>query len=209
MNNPKSILVIFAKNPVKGNVKTRLAASIGHDAALAVYKKLLDVTYQAVRPFDGEKCIFFADEINSKMWNEFPKLMQRGDSLGERMQNAIQDCMSQGFEKMVIIGTDLPDLSPDLITRAFQVLDDQDVVLGPSVDGGYYLIGVNAMYPFLFENKSWSTDKLLEETIDSLNENHVSYGVLSEKNDIDTLDDLNNSSLEEYFHDVIENKKLD
>ena len=115
---------------------------------------------------------------------------QQGSDLGERMDNAIRHLLSRGTEKAVITGADIPDLSCDIIMQAFKILDHVDVVIGPAVDGGYYLVGMKSPMTELFRNVSWSTGNVFSETVKILQRSGKSYGVLPILSDLDTIADL-------------------
>ena len=108
------------------------------------------------------------------------------------MKNAFHDGFSAGFERIVIIGSDLPDISAKLIDKSFQSLSLMDTVIGPASDGGYYLLGIKKMITELFENVNWSTREVLETTLERLTKKKESYFLLETKNDIDTMEDLLN-----------------
>ncbi len=195
----RDLLVVFVKNPEQGKVKTRLAADIGNKQALHVYQKLLAYTRTVVQDLNVSKQVWYSSRIDSSdEWagESFSKKLQTGDHLGERMQEAFRQGFQDGFGKIVIIGSDCPALSEEHLISAFEKLEFHDVVLGPSQDGGYYLLGMNHYIPDLFLNKSWSRDSLYGETIQTLEKLDKSWSELEELNDIDTLDDLNKSSFE-------------
>lgn len=195
----RDLLVIFVKNPEEGKVKTRLAADIGNKRALDVYQKLLAYTRGVVQKLNVTKEVWYSSHVdNSDDWgaDQFIKKLQKGDNLGERMQEAFRQGFLEGFGRILIIGSDCPALSDQHLLSAYEELECNDVVLGPSQDGGYYLLGMNHYIPELFINKSWSRDSLYGETIKTLDQLDESWGELEELNDIDTLDDLNKSSFE-------------
>lgn len=186
-------LIIFVKNPIKGNVKTRLAITIGDEEALEVYKKLLKHTLAIIAKTDTEKHVFYADFINKDdLWNGCNKVLQQGNDLGERMKNAFQEIFQNGFlHKAIIIGSDCAMLNEQHIQLAFEKLDSHDVVIGPAQDGGYYLLGMKALQPFLFEEMPWSTSDLLNLTIKKCNENKLGVFELPQLSDLDNNKDWN------------------
>lgn len=191
-------LILFVKNPVRGNVKTRLAASAGDEKALEIYRKLLDVTAGAALKTDAEKLVCYSQHIDREDWFDeafFDKSLQSGKDLGMRMLNAFKKQFEEGYKEIVLIGSDCPDISPDILNQAFIALGKTDCVIGPSSDGGYYLIGLRRLIPRIFEQMTWSVNSVLEETIRRLNSLDVSYHLLPELNDIDTLEDLKQSGL--------------
>ena len=186
----KDLLIVFVKNMVLGKVKTRLANTIGNQAAFEVYKELVAVTEKATQTLKADVHIYFSDVVIDGKWLNAHKTTQKGKDLGERMKNAFKEGFENGYERIVLIGSDLPDINATLIAEGFKALNQTDCVFGPAKDGGYYLIGLNKMHDFIFENKPWSQPNLLEETLSELNSKHVKYNTLMTLNDIDTLEDL-------------------
>lgn len=190
-------LIIFIKNPVLGTVKTRLAESIGEAKALRVYQHLLDKTQQVTTPVNAHKLLFYSDHIDSNdQWPNkvFEKHTQQGHNLGDKMYHALKDALKKST-KVVIVGSDCNELTTAMIEKAFLELDNHDVVLGPAKDGGYYLLGLKQVVPGIFSNVEWSTNKVLRQTIERLDKLSKNYFLLEELNDIDTLQDLNESGL--------------
>lgn len=189
----KNAIILFVRHPEKGRVKTRLARDIGDDRALEIYKQLLDHTQAITKELDCDRFVFYADAIVANdIWegNDYRKRVQAGDTLGERMKNAFAEVFDNGYQKVVIIGSDCPQLSSALISDAFKTLDTTDVVIGPATDGGYYLLALNYMITAVFENKQWSTDTVLTDTVADLEKLAVTYSLAPVLRDIDTADDL-------------------
>ena len=187
---PKDLLIIFVKNPELGKVKTRLAKSIGNYAALSIYKKLIYTTQEATSKLDIDRHIYFATKISNKYWKPDYKTIQQGVNLGERMLNAFKDGFSKGYDRILLIGSDLPEISEEIINTAYTKLNKKDVVFGPSKDGGYYLIGMTNLHEFIFKNKPWSTTTLLKETLAEIKQRKVGVSLIKTLNDIDIFDDL-------------------
>ena len=190
--NEKNLLIIFTKNPELGKCKTRLATSIGDVAALEVYKKLLQHTAEVTQKISADKVVYYnvkpiQDDFSSTY---FTKKTQTGNNLGEKMSNAFQEGFQSNYQKIVIIGSDLYDLKTSDIKEAFQQLEQQDYVLGPAKDGGYYLLGMKKFTAEVFQDINWSTSTVLKETLKLLENKKVA--LLTKKNDIDTIDDLKN-----------------
>ncbi len=185
-------LLIFARNPVYGKVKTRLAATIGHDKALLIYQALLRHTAMVTKSVHSDRIVYYADFItDSDVWGDTPlKALQLGVNLGERMSNAFKETFKNGAKKAVIIGTDCYDLTPAIITDAFTALNKYDVVIGPALDGGYYLLGMQTYRPQLFDNIKWSTDAVLKETLSHCAGLGLSHFLLPVLSDIDVEKDL-------------------
>ena len=188
-------LKIFIKNTQLGKVKTRLAASIGDDEALKVYKKLLNYTRIMTSKVDSQKEVWYSNFIQEKDdWNTLfcAKKIQKGEDLGIRMKNAFGDSFEMNKdEKVILIGSDCAELTSEIIEKAFEELEKHDVVIGPAKDGGYYLIGMNSYYPKLFTNIEWSTSSVFKKTMSTIQENELSYFLLKELNDVDTIEDWN------------------
>lgn len=194
----RNVLLIFIKNPEAGKVKTRLAKSIGDLEALQIYKKLLKRTLTVAAQSEVRKQVWYStfidkeDEIST---DTFEKYLQTGSDLGARMSGAFQQAFKDGADRVVIIGSDCPDLNEDVLEDAFKQLENCDLVIGPSEDGGYYLLGMNRFYGALFNDVEWSTESVLESTIDRASEIGLNIEKLPVLNDIDTVEDLRKSSL--------------
>ncbi|MEP6681858.1 MAG: TIGR04282 family arsenosugar biosynthesis glycosyltransferase [Parafilimonas sp.] len=188
----KQALIIFQKNPVYGKVKTRLAATIGNDEALAIYRQLIQHTHLITHELKADKIVFYSDVIDEDdNWNnEYLKQLQKGNDLGERMMNAFNYVFQKHFSNAIIIGTDCAELDELIILNAFDKLNEYDVVIGPSADGGYYLLGMKEITKHLFTAIEWSTNKVLNTTIERCRANNRSYFLLKELHDIDEEKDL-------------------
>jgi len=194
----KNLLIIFIKNPVAGEVKTRLGASIGSTNALQVYKKLLSHTREIAVQVKCDREIWYSSMIDRRdSWNSdlFEKKLQQGRNLGVRMSGAFQQAFEAGYEKAVIIGSDCPELEPQHIEDAFDALRSQDAVIGPSEDGGYYLLGMKKYTPEIFSDIEWSTSSVFEETKRHFEQLGLTCKTLEVLNDIDTIEDLKKSDL--------------
>ena len=189
----KSLLIIFVKNPELGRAKTRLAATVGNEAALAIYKRLLERTKTITAPLNVDKTVFY-DRIlgENDLWSDegFDKSVQPEGDLGERMISAFQASFNKGYEHICIIGSDCYDLSTEVLDQAFEALESNDAVIGGAKDGGYYLIGMNRLIPAVFQNKPWSTAEVFPSTVQDFKDNEVSYYELPVLNDVDTENDL-------------------
>lgn len=188
----KNALIIFIKNLIAGHVKTRLAATLGNDAAMDIYKQLLKNIHDKIQSLDVDKIVFYSNFIDDDIWekNLFQKEIQKGNDLGERMKNAFESSFIKAYEKIVIIGTDCPGIDENILKHTFAKLDNFEIVIGPATDGGYYLLGMRKENPILFENIEWSTGKVLKQTINLCKKNHLSYFLLPELSDIDEVKDL-------------------
>lgn len=181
------------KKPDPGKVKTRLAKTIGDIEAVKIYEFLLHKTKQEVLQLNCNINVFYWPEIiEFDLWSErmIDKRRQVEGDLGQKMQHAFHQAFADGAERVAIIGTDCYELDTSLITKAFEDLKRHDVVIGPSEDGGYYLLGMNKLYTPCFQDKVWSTDTVFKDTLSSLETLNLTYSILSELIDIDEWEDL-------------------
>lgn len=198
MNSDKELLIIFAKVPELGKAKTQLAVSVGNEKALEIYQALLSHTHAVTSSISQDKIVYYTPHIvTDDQWEGdiFHKALQSAGDLGERMQQAFAQGFAQGYSRICIIGTDCFELTTQHLTDAFTALHEHDVVLGPSQDGGYYLLGMNQLYTSLFSNKEWSTESVAENTRDDVTQLALSLKELPVLNDIDTVEDLKQSPL--------------
>ena len=189
-------LIIFTKSPVLGEVKTRLQPDYSQEQSLKLHKILLKNTLELTNnlsAYDIELCctpdrttMFFLE-----CENNYPVQLnnQYGADLGERMAFSLSVAL-QTYEKVVVIGTDCPDINADYIHEAFSSLDSVDTVVGPAVDGGYVLLGLRKFAPELFSGISWGGDTVLIQTENALDELAWSYKELGIMHDIDRPEDL-------------------
>lgn len=199
-------LIIFIKNPVLGTVKTRLAASIGDQAALEVYRDLMQKCRLESLATNTQRYLFYSKQIiKDDDWSDsdFKKRLQVEGDLGTKISEAFKLVFSKEG-KTIIIGSDCFDLSAKRIEEAFEKLDNADVVLGPANDGGYYLLGTKKFFPRIFEQINWSTETVFIETIRRVNELNLTVSILEELIDLDTYDDLKKSG---YHLKEIEERK--
>ncbi|MCS6930218.1 MAG: TIGR04282 family arsenosugar biosynthesis glycosyltransferase [Saprospiraceae bacterium] len=187
-------LLIFVKEPIPGRVKTRLARTVGDEEAARIYRFLLEKTHQAaIKTSADRRWLFYADERIDKEDDQFPgsfeKYVQCPGDLGQRMADAFQRAFSAGSERVVIIGSDCPELTSEVLDEAFLALRKCDAVIGPTFDGGYYMLGTNRFIPELFQGIAWSTPEVLDQTLAIFNKLHLKFGVFSTLYDIDTEED--------------------
>jgi len=187
----KNLLLIFTRNPELGKCKTRLAAKVGDETALDIYKFLLNHTANLTQDVDAAKQVWYSEEIwKEDIWDTtyFDKRLQQGDDLGIRMANAFQEGFASNFERIIVIGSDMYDLSKGDIDKAFETLKTKDLVIGPAEDGGYYLLGMNSFKSEVFQNKTWGTETVLQDTLNDLT--NESIQLLEARNDIDLYEDI-------------------
>lgn len=187
----KKLLLIFTRNPELGKVKTRLARSVGDKTALNIYKFLITKTIKSTLRVNADKAVYYSVKVRENdIWDSktYQKHQQKGEDLGIRMLNAFQNGFKSGYEKIIIIGSDLYDLSTEEIDKAFEYLNSNDVVIGPALDGGYYLLGMKKLYKNIFQNKAWGTETVRKDTLKNLIDSKVK--LLEKKNDIDVYEDI-------------------
>lgn len=190
-------LIIFAKEPLPGKVKTRLAQDVGERVAAELYGAMLADLLEIAHSLDTVRPLLFWALETSTMPDcpGFPGLEmfeQQGADLGERMNNAFIKAFSLGMDVCCCIGSDLPDLPVEYIRRAFCKLEspDTDVVLGPAEDGGYYLVGMKKLNAGLFRDIAWSTGMVLATSLKRADELQLKTTLLPPWYDIDLIGDL-------------------
>jgi rSAM/selenodomain-associated transferase 1 len=190
-------LLFFVKDPAHEAVKTRLARAIGEDTARALYENFIHDMLSQLEKADYPFFICVHPEdalerLKTLLGEKHQYLPQRGDDLGQKMEYCINNAFSIGFRRVLLIGSDIPDLPEEIIGNAFRLLNTFDCVIGPSLDGGYYLIGFrrDSLLPEAFRGIRWGTDIVLKKTTDILRIHHVSVHLLQTWRDIDTLEDL-------------------
>ena len=196
----RNLLLIFTRNPELGKAKTRLAKTVGNETALEIYKFLLEKTRDISSKVSSDKAVYYSVKVRENdIWDAeiFQKHQQIGEDLGIRMLNAFKDSFDVGYQKVMIIGSDLYDLTSEIIDNAFHQLDTNDVVLGPAEDGGYYLLGMKSLHKKVFKNKTWGTSSVRKDTLADLQDKKVH--LLTELNDVDVFEDIENHSAFQHF----------
>jgi rSAM/selenodomain-associated transferase 1 len=187
----EALLIIFTRNPEPGKVKTRLAQDVGEITAFKIYNFLLEHTVSVTKNLAVSKEVYYSEAIpQNDIWETeiFTKKFQKGKGLGERMKNAFQEGFKNGYKNIIIIGSDLYDLQREDLEKAFQLLQEKDAVIGPATDGGYYLLGMNQLFPEVFEDKEWGTSSVLEDTLKDLKGKNIA--LLEARNDVDYYSDI-------------------
>jgi uncharacterized protein len=189
-------LIVVVKNPVPGHVKTRLQSRYTPKQAALLYTAFVKDTLDTVRTLNIDKRIIAYDPpdnenaVRNICGNDFEYVPQVQSDLGQRMYQALLQQLQLGAKRAILIGTDIPSLPATHITQAFDLLKTKDVVIGPSTDGGYYLIGISRHCPEIFENIAWSTSTVLSETTESLRQQNYSLGLVPPWFDVDTPEEL-------------------
>ena len=193
----KDALIILFKNPLLGKVKTRIAKDLGDTKALEVYDKLLNHTLSITKQLPVEKYLyygFFIDENDQWEPEFYKKCLQEPGSLGDRMTIAFQEVLLK-HDRVVIIGSDCIELSSEILLEAFESLKKKDFVIGPTFDGGYYLLGMNAFHPEVLQGISWSSEKVYTQTTSKIKSLGLSFASLRKLHDVDYLEDCERFNL--------------
>lgn len=200
MKSPRLILV-FVRYPEPGRVKTRLAATVGHTVAAELYRAFVEDILVACRSASCAVNVMVSepgDVERTRAWlgealgRETVCLAQQGRDLGERMAAAFHGAFARGFEEVILIGSDIPDLPAGVLSKGFDALRRHDAVLGPCRDGGYYLVGFRSggFRPEVFQGVHWSTASVFFETCRLMEQHRLSLEVLPAWEDVDTFEDL-------------------
>lgn len=193
----KNGILLFAKYPEIGKVKNRLTISMDNESVVEIYKlfvhdiltKIKDTPYDSIICYHPKNSI---DKFKGWLGGNYLFVPQIGKDLGERLKNSFETCFSKGFSKLIAIGSDSPDLKLDIFKEAFDSLKNYDSVIGPCIDGGYYLIGFSkkSYYPDIFDNIPWSTGEVFKKTLEVFSKENIQVQVLPKWYDVDTVDDL-------------------
>jgi rSAM/selenodomain-associated transferase 1 len=202
----KSIVVIVAKQPVPAQVKTRLCSHLSPVEAAELYalflQDMVEEMLELRRPRHGfvsevALTVSYTPEESEAAFKailpaDIPIFPQTGDSLGERLVNIFERLCGNGYDQVHIIGSDCPDMPSSLVAESIRLLENPqtDLVLGPCRDGGYYLVGMKKPNPSLFDRIPWSTDRVLEVTLDRARARSLSFSLLDRWEDVDTYEDL-------------------
>ena len=197
----KTCVIVFAKNPMPNQVKTRLIPTLSPEQAATLYTMFLTDWCEILATLRGVDLIIAytpteaRSDLQTLIGDHATYTPQIGTDLGERLASATQWATEQGYTKILLVGSDSPTLPISYISKASTLLDSRDIVVGPSTDGGYYLIGFSATniamtVPFIFEGIAWSTADVFQQTVASIRSLKVTFGLLPPWYDIDTADDL-------------------
>lgn len=196
MKFPKACIVVFAKEPVAGNVKTRLIPALGAERAKRLHVKLMSRLFKVINQLSLCDAQLWVN--NNPLHPDFAEFkgehyVQSSTDLGQRMFDAASQVLER-YQKVIIIGSDCPKMNEAYLEQAILALNKQDVdiVLGPAADGGYVLIAMKAPHKVAFESIEWGTDKVMQQTRQHLQNNKLSWYELPELFDIDRPEDLVN-----------------
>ncbi len=192
---PRRVLAVFLKYPEPGRVKTRLAKKIGPQRAALLYRLLAEAVIRRTASEDIIR-VFYCTPGSRKedflewLGRDTPLRFQEGKDLGERLSSAFRQEFSGGAASVAVIGTDSPLISSDLVMRTFRELETRDCVLGPSSDGGYYLLGLSTFHRELFEAVDWGTGRVLSRTLEAARGLGLDHALLEEHFDVDDASGL-------------------
>ena len=194
----KKHLIIFTRYPQPGKTKTRLIPALGVEGATNLQRQMTEFTLSKVKKFQESAAISFEIRFTGgnlplmQNWlgTELNYLLQGEGDLGKRMENSFFSAFNKGAQEVVIIGIDCPNLSAEVLAQAFEKINNCDLLLGPAVDGGYYLIGLKRAIGELFINIDWGTAKVLQQTVDIAQQLNLSVGYLPTLADVDRPEDL-------------------
>jgi len=191
----KDQLIVFVRAPRLGSVKTRIAQTAGAERACAIYREMVGTVLQNIATIRDVQLSFAPDdaapEIQPWLREGWSAIDQGGGDLGERLQRAFEGAFSRGAERVVIIGSDCPEAKSSDVRVAWKELKSHDVVVGPAVDGGYWLIGLRMQQPELFCGIAWSSDQVLGQTLARAKTLGLRIQLLRILTDIDTEADWN------------------
>lgn len=191
----ENILIIFIKYPQAGFVKTRLAKEIGKVKAGLVYRLFVETILARTKDKSFKRIIFYTPthkrkDVQEWLGSNLYLYPQKGRDLGEKLSGAFEFAFKNGAKRVVVIGTDSPTLNKKVIRAAFERLRTTPCVLGPSFDGGYYLLGLASFYRQIFQHIEWGSDKVFRQTLESLKKLKIKFSLLDEDLDIDNINDL-------------------
>jgi uncharacterized protein len=193
-NKKNKAVILFARDPVLGQVKTRLSSSFDDETILRLYTCFVEDSLEKIRQVDNADCFVGISPSNiSGFFNgiedsDMRLFIQQGKDLGDKMRQAFVDRFSDGYKKVVIIGSDSPSLPVSYINQALN--SDMDLMLGPSTDGGYYLIAMTGKVSEVFDGITWGTEQVLDETLNRVKKAGVSLELLPVWYDVDFPEDL-------------------
>jgi uncharacterized protein len=193
-------LILMTRIPIAGKTKTRLMKTLSGEECAELHKCFLKDIFKSLENIKNDMDIYVTytpegsfnilDDITPSYISNYPQV---GDTLGLRMLNSIDKLLCEGYKNVVLIGSDIPQLKAEDIKRAFELLDSNDVVLGPTFDGGYYLIGMKKIHSQLFSDSlKWGYKSVFEGTVDIANKSNLKVGLAAKYRDIDTEEDLLN-----------------
>jgi rSAM/selenodomain-associated transferase 1 len=203
-------LILMTRIPISGRTKTRLMKMLTGEECAEIHRCFLMDIFNTFKHLKDDIDIFITytpDNLFHLIEYMVPEYAscfpQKGDNLGTKMMNAIAELLEKKYDKVVLMGSDVPDIQPEDIKNAFELLDENDIVLGPTFDGGYYLVGMKRMHREIFDdNFKWGNKSVFQGTVDIANKCGLKVGLVAKYRDIDTAEDLIN------FKERIDNGEL-
>ena len=194
----KNQLIIFCRFPTPGKAKTRLIPQLGKESAAQIHRELAEFTLRLARGVKSTADLTPVVSCHGGTLEEFQNWLgdknyyieQPEGNLGEKIAQTFQSTFTEGASKVIIIGTDCPELTVEILKQAFVELESKDLVLGPAKDGGYYLIGLSSFFGELFQDISWGEKTVFTTTMEIADKHLISTGLLPMLNDIDRPEDL-------------------
>ena len=191
-------LIIFSRYPEPGKTKTRLIPALGPEKAANLHRQMAEQMVKTGRELIETGSISLEirytgaslDQMQAWLGSDLSYNLQGNGDLGDRMDQSFAAAFAQGKSAVIIIGTDCPDINETILTQAFETLIQQDLVVGPATDGGYYLIGLRRRIPELFQAVDWGTDRVFQQTLERCQSLGLKIGNLPQLSDIDRPEDL-------------------
>lgn len=201
-------LILMSRIPIQGKTKTRLMTNLTPLQCADIHKCFLKDIYKSLRFLQGKVDLYLAHTIDGDInilkgiTPEYIQLFpQSGKSLGDRMENSIKYILDKGYTKVILIGCDIPHINPRDIEDAFNILNENNMVIAPTYDGGYYLVGMDKLYSRVFHcDLPWGEDTVFEKTINIVENLGIKIGKGKTYRDIDTVEDL------KAFYNIFNNK---
>ncbi|WP_297406343.1 TIGR04282 family arsenosugar biosynthesis glycosyltransferase [uncultured Cetobacterium sp.] len=208
-------MVIMTRIPVPNKTKTRLLTILTPQECAHIHMAFLkDIIKTCSNIENTDLYIFYGNEgplniIDNLLKDNIKVFPQKGIDLGEKMKNIFSELFQKGYTKVVLMGADIPEVKKEDIDNAFLKLQNKDIVFGPTLDGGYYLVGMNKLYPLIFNsNIKWGTPEVFQETINSIRESGLKVDTISTHEDIDTKEDLLSFNKRIEKNDLCKNTKI-
>lgn len=188
-------LILFTRVPIPGKTKTRLMPFLSGEECAQLHTCFVKDIYEKAKQVEADLFVFYTpkDEkelLKSVVDSEAVYLPQYGDDLGERMKNAIGIAFRMGYDRVILIGTDIPQIHPETLRNAFDNLEEKDIVIHPTFDGGYYLIGMKQEYDSIWKIERYGTNTVIYDTLQHMRNERLSTAVGQMYYDVDDKDDL-------------------
>ncbi|MEW9080340.1 TIGR04282 family arsenosugar biosynthesis glycosyltransferase [Terrisporobacter glycolicus] len=191
----REAIIIFTRVPIPGKTKTRLQSFLTKDQCAEIHKSFLKDIKSTCEKLKRDIFILYTPEdkenvLKSIFGHKFKYKIQEGNDLGQKMYNAIEYVLDKKYSSCILIGSDIPYLKEDDLKKAFKILENKDIVLGPTVDKGYYLVGMKNPTKAVFENIQYGHGNVLDNTIASIENSNLTYDLTNKNVDIDEKEDL-------------------